>query len=441
MKEKCIDNYDSALDFIYSRRKFAKSSDLQRISALLSELSFPQKKLCFVHVVGTNGKGSTANMISRCLFDSGLTVGLFTSPFIIDFTERIQINNHFVDKTLFCRCTEKVRLASEKIERDGLSPTSFETVLAVALLCFKESGCDIVVLEAGIGGRNDSTNVIPAPEATVITSISLDHTEMLGETVREIAEAKCGVIKSGTTVVSFPDKNGGFDFVPQPAEALRVVRGFCSDLSVPLVIPDMSGVISHESIPGGREFSYKGINARLSLLGDHQLANACAAIETLRLLGEKGFPVNDSCIETGLSKTVMPGRMEIFKHKGKTVILDGGHNPGCMTAIAKMLRSDFCGQKISAIMGFMKDKDYASSLEIIASFLESIIFVPADLARGENPSVLAGAAEPFCRSISTENNASDALKKALNDDCGVILVAGSFYLVSEMRKILTKPGY
>ena len=172
--------YNEALDFIYSRRKYEKSAGHERISALLDALGNPQQSLKFVHVVGTNGKGTVSTMISEGAKASGIRTGLFTSPFVIDFCERIQVNNEYISHTALADIIEKVKAGCEAIEKDGLNPTFFEVVLAAALLYFKESSCSLAVLEAGIGGKNDSTNIIPAPEVTVITAISLDHTEVLG---------------------------------------------------------------------------------------------------------------------------------------------------------------------------------------------------------------------------------------------------------------------
>ena len=429
-----------SVDYIYSRRKFAKSSGLERVTALLAELGDPQERLKFVHIVGTNGKGSTANMISRCLVEAGYTVGLFTSPFVVDFLERIQVNNEFISGEIFVRSVERVRKAIEKIEPDGFSPTFFEALLASALLCFESAGTDVVVLEAGIGGGNDSTNVIPAPIVSVITSISLDHTEMLGDTIEKIAEEKCGIIKPGTAVVCFPEENGGFDFIPQSREAMDVIRGFCAGLSVPLILPSMSEVTGFENKKGRLSFEYDGLALELPLSGEHQLANACVAVEALRALDEKGFEIKNDHIEKGAAKAVMPCRMERFRHKGKTVILDGGHNPGCMTALKKLLEHDFPSEKVTALMGFMADKDFKTSLEIIAPRVERFVFTLADEARGESPDELAGAAEGLCSEITAEPDAMKAFEKALETEDDVIICAGSFYLASEIRKSLTKSG-
>lgn len=437
MEKKNDFDYSVALDFIYSRRKYAKSSSLERMDALLNALGRPQDELRFVHIVGTNGKGSTAHMVSRCLAAAGHTVGLFTSPFVVDFTERIQINNCFVDKAVFSSEAEKVKSAANKLDESDLSPTFFETVLATALLCFKAENCDIVVLEAGIGGKHDSTNIIPAPLVAAFTSISIDHTEMLGETVREIAREKCGIIKEGSTVISFPETCGKLNFAPQSAEAMNEIRGFCADLSSLLVVPDMNEVRNFAEDEDGIRFLYKGSNIHIPLHGEHQAANAAVALEILFALRRAGVSISDEAIKAGMSRAFVPGRMETFRLKGKTVVLDGGHNPGCMLALKATVERQHPGKSVAAVLGFMKDKDWKSSVKIIAPLCDEIVFTLADSVRGERPEILADAALSFGAKTGVESDPLRAFDLALKTRADVILCAGSFYLVSEIRKSLT----
>ena len=425
--------YKEALDFIYSRRKYEKSAGHERISALLDALGNPQQSLKFVHVVGTNGKGTVSTMISEGAKASGIRTGLFTSPFVIDFCERIQVNNEYISHTALADIIEKVKAGCEAIEKDGLNPTFFEVVLAAALLYFKESSCSLAVLEAGIGGKNDSTNIIPAPEVTVITAISLDHTEVLGETTEKIAKEKCGVIKKGSTVVSFPPENAGFDFIPQPHDAFEVIKDVCRKTGCALVVPDMSRI----SVTDGKTLHFGSTEAAINFSGDHQTANAACAVLALRALHSHGFPISDEAVKRGLENAFLPARMEKISDR-PAVIIDGGHNIGCIKALIRMLQKDYPGKEITALLGFMKDKDYESCIRLFAPVCKNMVFTLADPVRGETSEKLKKSADALCENIFTDDRIEESLKTALrltgND--GITVCAGSFYLVSEIRKIL-----
>lgn len=429
-------NYESAVEYIYSRRKFAKSNGLERMKALLEELGNPQKKLKFVHVVGTNGKGSVSTMISSVTTCAGYKTGLFTSPFVTTFRERIQIDKKYIDIDEFCSITQTVKSKIEKIEKNGLSPTFFETVLAVALCCFEKNGCELVVLEAGIGGKDDSTNIIPAPLVSAITSISLDHTEVLGDTVEKIAVSKCGIIKKGSTVVSFPKVNGGLDFVPQSKEAAAVIEQKCREAGCNLIFPDANAVSHISRSISGTSFMFDGMQIKTGFTGDHQIANALVSFCAVNALRNSGFSITDEKMKQGFSQAFIPARMEVIESE-RPVIIDGGHNEGCMQALAKMIKMHLPQKEITAVLGFMKDKDSLSSLKIIAPLCKNIVFTLADKARGETPENLAKEAQGLCDNIYIESDISRSYEKAkqLCSENGAIICAGSFYLVSEIRKL------
>ncbi|MGN1195408.1 MAG: bifunctional folylpolyglutamate synthase/dihydrofolate synthase [Acutalibacteraceae bacterium] len=425
-------NYNQAIDFIYSRRKFEKSSGHERIAALLDALDRPQLSLKFVHVVGTNGKGTVSTMISEGAKAAGIKTGLFTSPYVVDFCERIQVNNEYIGHDELADIISDVKAACEEIENDGLFPTFFEVVLAAALLYFKKCDCSLAVLEAGIGGGNDSTNIIPSPAVTVITAISLDHTEVLGNTAEKIAREKCGVIKKGSSVVSFPYENCGFDFVPQPEEAVKVIKEVCREKECELSFPDMNELCLLDD----REFRLGSVKAKISFSGDHQLANAAVSILSLQKLRSHGFAISDEAIEKGLKNAFLPARMEKISNN-PTVIIDGGHNVGCIKALIKMLEKDYPEKSITAVLGFMKDKDYESCIRLFAPLCKNIVFTLADPVRGEKSQTLLRCAEGLCENLFAVDNIEEAFKIALSlSDGGVTVCAGSFYLVSEIRKIL-----
>ena len=426
---------NEALEFIYSRRKFAKSNSFERMEALLSALGSPHKCLSFVHVAGTNGKGSVCTMISSVLTGAGYKTGLFISPFVVCFRERIQINGEYIPENRFCEITEKIKYVSEGLSEKGLTPTFFETVLAAALLYYKEENCDIVILEAGIGGRDDSTNIISSPLVSVITSVSLDHTDVLGNSISSIAEHKSGIIKHGSTCVSFPEENASHSFVPQQKEAVQILRRVCKERNADFVMPDIKSIQNVKKEAEGMSFFYEGTEISMSFTGDHQLGNAVTALSTISVLKEKGFEITDENIKEGFKRAFIPGRLEVVS-KEPLIIIDGGHNEGCITALKNYIEKNLKGKSITALLGFMKDKDYESAVKIIAPYCKNIVFTLADDARGESGEKLYACAEGLCENAYVENDRKKAFEKAiaLTQKDEVLLCAGSFYLISEIRE-------
>ncbi len=426
--------FEQTLDYIYSRKKFAKSNSLERINATLSALSNEHKKLKFVHVLGTNGKGSVSAMISSCLSAAGYKTGLFTSPFVVDFRERIQIDGKYIEKQDFCRIAQTVKEKSETLP-ETLRPTFFEFVLACALVYFYESDCDIVVLEAGIGGKNDSTNIIPPPLVTVFTSISFDHTDVLGRTIEEIAKSKAGAIKKGSVVVSFPFENGGFDFVPQSTEAKAVLEKAAKENDCKIVFPDMKGLkLTKESI-FETGFSFGGLDFSTKLPGEHQLGNAVCALTALNELKSLGFSLSGESLQKGIKAAFLPARAEIVRKEPLTII-DGGHNEGAARTLQRLINRHLKGKKITLLAAYMKDKDYKTALSILAPECENIVFTLADKKRGEEPERLKKSSEKSCKNITCESDEKKAFEKAesLVQKDGVLIIAGSFYLAGEERK-------
>lgn len=429
--------FNEALNYVYSRKKFAKSNSLERISALLFALSEPQKKLRFIHVLGTNGKGSVSTMTASCLTEAGYKTGLFTSPFVESFCERIQINSRNISEADFCRLTETVRKKSEDLPQ-LLQPTFFEFILAVALVHFCEQGCDFVVLEAGIGGRDDSTNIIPPPLVTVFTSISLDHTEILGDTAEKIAEHKAGAIKEGSTVVSFPAESGGFNFCPQQKSVCDILRQMSEKHGCRIVFPSMNKVrIISESI-FKTEIEYGKLSFSLRLPGEHQLANAACVIETVNILRSLGYEITDDAVCKGMERAFLPARTEIVCTNPLTII-DGGHNEGATKTLCGFIDRHFAGKSVTLLAAYMKDKDYRTAIDILAPRCENIVFTICDEHRGEDPAVLSEYAKRHCKSVHFERDTKKAFQKAsalLNPD-SVFVIAGSFYLAGELRKIFS----
>ncbi len=431
--------YNQAIDYIMSRRKFQKSNGHERIERLLELLGDPHKKLKFIHVVGTNGKGSVSTALSYILRNAGYKTGLFTSPYIVEFGERIQINNTYISHEVISELTSLIKEKTDLMEKEDLYPTVFEVTTALALLYFAKEGCDIVILEAGIGGEHDSTNVIPAPLECIFMSISLDHTEMLGDTIEKIATEKSGIIKKGSAVISYPDTGADFGFIPQCKEAADVIRDKCDLEGCNFYQPETDKLQIIRSDIYGSEFYYDGIKIKTRLCGAHQIANMITAVTAARKLCNFGYCVGEQSIKDGIYDFTIPGRMEIASDSPLT-ILDGGHNEGCLRALRSMAETYLKDKKITLLMSFMKDKDYTSALSIIAPMAENIIFTQTDAIRGESPEVLAENAKPYCKNIICCQNSDEAYSQALSltSEDGALIVTGSFYLVSDIRKIITE---
>ena len=306
-------NYESALEYIHAVQWAGHKPGLSRTRTLLAALGDPHKKLRFVHVAGTNGKGSTAAMLASCLQAAGYRVGLYTSPFINRFNERIQVNGEQIPDDALVRLVERVRPAADAMAD---VPTEFEIITALGMLWFAEEKCDIVVLEVGLGGTLDSTNVIDPPECAVITALGMDHVKELGPTIADIAAAKAGIIKPGSPVVSY----GG---VP---EADAVIARVAKEQNAPLTVVDLSRLKVEGGDLDAVTFDFDGLDGvRLPLIGSYQPKNAALAITALRVLRGRGWNIPDSAIRTGLERVSWPGRFELLRHSPAFPV-DGSHN-------------------------------------------------------------------------------------------------------------------
>lgn len=411
--------YRQAVDFYHSRLRFGMQPGLSRIRRLLHLLGDPQEKLRFVHVAGTNGKGTTANMLSRILVEAGYKTGLFTSPYVFSFCERMQIDHQNISEAELARITAHVKAAVDEAEKAGEGPTEFETITAAALLYFYEAHCDVVVLEVGLGGRLDSTNIIPCPLVSVITSIALDHTAVLGDTLRQIAAEKAGIIKEDGHCVTTAN---------QPLEAMQVIRETAEERhnTFTAANPQNTEILSESLCE--TMFRYGGETYTIPLCGAHQVENAVTVIEAAKWLPE----VSAEHVRAGLQKAVMHGRMELIS-RDPDVLLDGGHNPECGQALADVLRR-FAPQEVTAVIGMMEDKDTAHYLSQVLPFCRRVIFTKPDNPRAASPESLAEAAKAFSCDTECVPDPQKAYVQALSvtPESGMVLVCGSFYLLSDI---------
>ena len=417
-------NLNEALEFIQSICWLGTHPGLGRITELLRRLGDPHKDLKFVHITGTNGKGSVAAMVTATLNAAGLNVGRFTSPHLRYYNERINVAGQDVSDEDICRLAELIKPAAEAMEE---KPSEFEVWTAMAMCYFKQRNCDIVVLEVGLGGRLDSTNVIPAPEVAVITNLGLEHTEYLGDTIEKIAFEKAGIIKPGCDVVLYG----------QGEEATGVVRAKCEECGCKLHITDESVQKLHESGLTGQTLSYRHReNLRLRLIGTYQYRNAAVALDAIDVLKARGFNIPEEAVYEGFAKVVWPGRFEVLREE-PLVIVDGAHNPNGVEELAKCLNTYLPGKKVTFMMGVMADKDYVSMLDEILPMAKNFVAVRPESDRALASADLKHEIEtrlriPAIDGGSVKDGVKAALAQADKDD--VIVIFGSLYQVGEVHE-------
>ncbi len=421
-------NCNQAIEYIHSLEKFGIKPGLERIKALCDLLGNPQDKLKVIHVAGTNGKGSTSTMISNILIKNGFKTGLYISPYVSDFRERIQCNGNMIEHSELAECVVKVKSAVDILLEKGEQTTEFEALTATAFVYFEKKKCDFVVLEVGLGGRFDATNVIKAPFVSVITSISLDHTAILGDTVSEIASEKCGIIKFGAETVSYALQN---------EEALQVIKNTCDSRCNTLRIPDIVKLEIGEETLEGTKAVYDGIEMLVPFAGKHMVYNAVTAVEAVRSLSRFGINISDETIASGVASSVMPARCELIRKK-PVVILDGGHNEGCAQALSDFIEKHLINKRIIMVSSMMADKDYNSYLAKVAPFADVFIATKADVPRALSADELCKAANAFCSECHSIPGPAKAISAAHNitEDNDALIVCGSFFLAGEIRDIL-----
>lgn len=419
--------YKQSVEYIHSLLKFGIHPGLSRMNTLLSFLGNPEKDIAFVHIAGTNGKGSTATAIANILIDAGYKTGLYTSPYVAHFLERVQINAQMVSESVFAKSVSDIAVFANKMKENGDILTEFELITAAAFLCFKREKCDIVVLETGLGGRLDATNVIKKPLVEVITSISLDHTNILGDTTEKIAYEKCGIIKENTAVVSA---------FSQDDEAFSVIKETVESLGCRLYVPDINKTkILHTDI-FKTEFTYKDLGYKITMPGVHQVQNMTAAIETAKILASSGFTISDNNIYNGILNTKLSARAEIINNK-PLVILDGGHNKSGIMALLKLIKHTLPNKDITAIIGMMEDKDVNTFVKLISKIAKKIICVTVENPRAIKAIKLLEIAEKHCDNVAAFNSISEIYPKVLMGlkEDEVLLIAGSLYLAGEVKRI------
>ena len=418
--------YENALKKIHSLLSFGARPGLDRILTLLDRMGNPQDKLKYIHVAGTNGKGSTCAMLSSVLVASGYKTGLFISPYITDFRERIQINNKMISKETLANAVEETFPLIEKLQSEGIIITEFEYVNAIEFYIHANENCDVVVLETGMGGLLDCTNVINPPLCSVITTIGLDHTAVLGDTIEKIAEQKCGIIKSGSIAVTSKQTEKAMSVIEQTAEKLRV----------PLIKSKSVKIYVLSETLEGSVFEYSSRKIHLNLAGKHQLENAKTALAAIESVRRREIPkITDEDISIGFAKAVNPARFELLS-KNPIVILDGAHNPNGIEALKNAVSNFLDGEKITCVMGMLADKDIDSSIKLLDGIFESVYTVPVDNPRAISSVELAQKCKGYFKNVTSFDSAEKAFDSAFEDakkNGGAVLICGSLYLAGEIR--------
>ena len=414
--------YNEALTYIHSICWKGSRLGLGRTRELLQKLGNPEKQLKFVHIAGTNGKGSCAAMLSSILEAAGYRVGLYTSPFINRFNERMQINHQCIPDGELAELTAYIRPFA-----DGMAdpPTEFELITALAMVYFARHQCDIVVLEVGMGGELDSTNIIDVPEAAVIMAMGLDHVKELGPTMADIARAKAGIIKAGGRVVSY----GG------NPEADAVIAAACREKNASLRQPDFAAIVPGDFSLEGQSFSYKGWHdLRIPLVGAYQMKNAAVVLETVEVLRQRGWHISDEAVVQGLKNTRWPARFEVLR-RDPVFIVDGGHNPHGIRATAESLQRLFPGKKFTFVTGVMADKDVESILGLIVPLADQFFTVRPDNPRAMSAEELADRIRAMGAKATPCESVADGVDRAVavEGKDGVACALGSLYMSGDVR--------
>lgn len=424
MKERQV------FEYIQSLQTKGIVPGLESIRNLLHRLGDPQERLQFVHVAGTNGKGSVSALIANALKCGGYRVGRYISPTIFDYRERIQVNNRMISKEALGRLLEQVKQACEELEATGFPyPTAFEVETALGFLYFCEKECDIVVLETGMGGTLDATNIVQNTLLCVITSVSRDHMQFLGETLEQIAEQKAGILKPGAAVVSARQQEG----------VGKVLQEKAAEFGTKVVFAEPEKLRKQKYGLEKQSFSYKQFETiRISLAGRYQLENAALALEALCLLKDKGFPIPEDKLRKGFCETRWPGRFTLVQ-KRPMFVVDGAHNEDAAKRLAESIEFYFTNKRIIYIMGVLRDKEYEKIIDLTCKYADAVITVTTpDNPRALPAYELARSVSRVCPNVTAVDSLEEAVEMsgllAGKDD--VILAFGSLSFLGQLMTIL-----
>ena len=418
-------SYEEAVKFFKSMPHFAPPAtggakkdffSLDAELALLEKLNRPQDKLKYVHIAGTNGKGSTTTYLANILNEASVVTGAFTSPFLYRYNEMFRVNGIDISDEDFAEMFSQVKPAYDELASEGIFVSEYEFLTVMAFIYFIKMGCELVLLEVSMGGRMDTTNVIPAPLVSVITPISYDHMTILGNTLTEIATEKAGIIKSGTTVVS----------AKQEPEVLNVLEEVCAKQSVSLEIVKASQIINRD-IHGQRFITSDGMEYETTMLGTYQIDNAAVAIAAARKLGDLGYPITENAIKNGIANTKWFGRFTLLSDN-PPVIIDGGHNRQGATVLRQSLEEYFPGKKIAFVLGILADKEVDIILDTLLPIADRCYTMAVPNPRTMPPEKLAEMIS--ARGVDAVVLGADMTLDGIKEKAEVVCIAGSLYLIS-----------
>ena len=422
-------NYEEAMNFIQNTNKFGSVLGLDNIRELLERLGNPQDQLRVVHIAGTNGKGSTLAFLAGIFRESGYRAGRYVSPASFSYEERFRINEENISKKDLCFYMEKIKNVAEEMVKDGLShPTMFEIETALSFLYFLDKKVDVVLLETGMGGRLDATNVVKKPIATVIASIGMDHMQFLGDTLEKIASEKAGIIKEGCPVISYDNTK----------EVNEVIKNKAKQMHAKVTFVNSAGIRVLQESLNGESFSYRSSDGRwyekieIPLLGRHQINNAALALETLNVI-KNYYCISDFQTEDGMRKTIWRGRIEILERE-PMVICDGAHNPDGAKSLLSFLQNNFTNQRLIYIMGVLSDKVYEQMVQILAPSADKIYTVAPDNPRALSSRELCNCISKYHQNVEERQRLAECLsevrQKAEKDD--VIIICGTLSFQNEL---------
>lgn len=429
--------YQEAVEKINSLLVFGSKPGLERVAELVERIGSPDKRLRFVHIAGTNGKGSTCALLANTLKYAGYKTGMFISPYVLEFRERFQINGEMIPENRLASVVEEIFPVVEAMKQEGKIITEFELVLAAALQWYAQEQCDVVVLETGLGGRFDATNIINTPLASVITSVSLDHTAILGDTYRKIAFEKCGIIKEGGVTVAYS---------PQQEGVTELIADIAAQRHNRFIPADTRACTVHETGLDGSHFTFVhsaldggSIDIRIPLIGEHQIHNAATALYTIIALREQGMHISDAAVQEGFKTVFFPARLEKLRSR-PIVLLDGAHNPGGAEALRKAITENLGGKKIIAVTGMLADKDVESVLRLLAPLFDRIITLTPDNPRAMTAQELSQRISRSGTPAQSEEDFYIAYQNAclMAGNDGAVVIFGSLYLASDMRRVITE---
>ena len=415
--------YEQALSYISGISARSGKPGLQRIATLMEGLGNVQNQLRFVHLAGTNGKGSTSCMLSSILQQAGYKTGLFVSPYIIRYNERVQINGQHIPDEKLAEIMDRIKPVCDAME-DGA--TEFDLITAAGFVWFAEENCDIVVLETGLGGRLDSTNVIETNECAVITNIGIDHTDFLGSTVEEIAYEKACILKQDRPVVAYESVQGAMD----------VLTAYALQHGNPMTVADFGAIEAVSADLTGQSFRYKNSEVfHINLLGPHQLKNASVVLETVETLRSCGWSISDEAVKEGLAAARWPARFELL-HTEPIVFVDGAHNMQGVESLQAAVEAHLQGRRVVCLTGVLADKDWQQMMAVLSGFASDFVTITPDSPRALSAEALAEHLAETAEWVKPAENVREAVELALaraKETHSVVVACGSLYMASEIR--------